>query len=145
MSFEPSVLLVCPTLDLRETLAAALLRAGYKVVIARNFESAKRQLTLTPALLIAELKLGAYNGLQLALRSQAVGIPAVVVADKSFEHEVEQLGAVWLSSETAAAGDVQTVIMRVLQGVQVVQSSYWYESEQAGQVQVPLTNSPVVH
>ena len=45
-----------------------------------------------PRLLISEIKLGAYNGLHLAVRSLAVGIPAITIGDSTFSSDAEQLG-----------------------------------------------------
>jgi len=145
MSLERSVLLVSPGCLLTRGPAVALSRAGYRVVIARTFESGKAQLTRLPDVLVTELKLGEFNGLQLALRSRASGIPAVVVADSSFEHEIEQLGAIWISPEVAASEELEAVLQQLLQSAPMHdRSTAWFDAgtiEPAANVDT-LLNSP---
>jgi DNA-binding response OmpR family regulator len=85
-------------------LATALLSwlgsAGYELAIVTNFAAAKALLETQPALIISEIKLGEYNGLHLALRARAAGIPAVVVGppDAVLQKDAQELGAVYLTS-----------------------------------------------
>jgi len=95
-----TALLVAPNKSLSTALSNSLRRAGYRLTVVGTFDAAKRVLNRHPDVLITELKLAEYNGLQLVLRGQTLGIPSIVVADKTFEHEVEQFGAAWLSPET---------------------------------------------
>jgi DNA-binding NtrC family response regulator len=106
---------VIPTSRLNKALVPALRRAGYRVITATTFDSAKAQLSTGTDLLITELKLGEYNGLQLALRGRASGIPAIVIADSSYEQEIERLGAIWISPEGAASEELQVLVANVLQ------------------------------
>jgi hypothetical protein len=106
MSLFRTVLLVSPTSRLSRAVTTFIQRAGCHVALAGNFQSGKLQMDAAPDLVITELKLGEYNGLQLALRGRATGIPVIVLADDSYEHEVEQLGAVWMSPEAAASDEL---------------------------------------
>jgi DNA-binding response OmpR family regulator len=125
MGLERRVLLVSPSLLLVKGLGPDTRHAGYRVMVARTFESAKSQLYGATALLVTELKLGAYNGLHLALRCRASGIPAIVVADKTFEQEVEQAGAFWMSPESATSEELHTAITRLLQDAHTLQAYPW--------------------
>ena len=107
-------LLVTPNLSLSNALAATARRAGLDVYATRTFRDARRQLDSLPSLLITDLKLGEYNGLHLVLRCQSVGIPSIVVADDSFEIDVERLGATWMSPEAAVSDELQPVVSRLL-------------------------------
>lgn len=125
---ERAVLVVSPSPNLSRALARAVRRTGYQLVVAGTFEAAKARLADRPGLIITELKLGAYNGLHLALRGSVSGIPAIVVADKAFEHDVEHAGAVWVSPETVVSSDLTATIARVLQGPSSTHPVYpWYE------------------
>ena len=56
----------------RRALTALLCNAGYETTAAASFEEARSALDKdTPDLLIAHLRLGAYNGLHLFLRGRA--------------------------------------------------------------------------
>ncbi len=129
MSLERSVLLVSPT-GLGNAVAPIVRRVGCRLTLARTFQTAKSQLTNAPDLLITELKLAAYNGLQLALRSLAAGIPTIVISDRSFEHDVEQLGAIWMSPEDAASDELQNVITRLLHESGAQNAAYsWMDAD----------------
>ena len=128
MSLQRTVLLVSPTPSLAKALSAAIRRMGHHVLVARTFEGAKRYLTAAPHLLVTELKLGAYNGLHLALRAGATEIPAVVIADDSFDQEVEQVGAVRVSAESAEGDGFRAQVLRLLQGIGASHSVFpWYD------------------
>jgi CheY-like chemotaxis protein len=123
MAVEKRVLVVTPTASVARALTAAVLRLGYVAVVVKNFTDAKKQLATLPHLLITELKLGEFNGLQLALRAMSIDIPAVVVADSSFEHEVEQLGAYWSSPDLLQGDGLQNIMVRLVQGAG--DSGFW--------------------
>lgn len=128
MSLQRTILLVSPTPSLARTLSAAIRRMGHHVLVTKTFEGAKRYLTAMPHLLVTELKLGAYNGLHLALRAGATAIPTVVIADDSFEHEVEQVGAVRLSAESVAGDGFRAQVIRLLQGIGAGHPVFpWYD------------------
>lgn len=85
-------------------LATALLSwlgsAGYELAIVTTFAAAKALLETEPALIIAEVKLGEYNGLHLALKARALNIPTIVVGphDPVLERDAEELGASYVTS-----------------------------------------------
>ena len=101
MAQDRTVLVVSPTPSIAQALTFSVRRSGYQPVVVARFADAKQHLTALPHLLVTELKLGEYNGLQLAIRAMGLSIPTIVVADASFENEVENLGSMWVSPETA--------------------------------------------
>jgi DNA-binding NtrC family response regulator len=115
MNLGQRVLVVAPSARSSRSLAQFVRRAGYRPTVVTTFKAAKSLLASRPDLLVTELKLGEYNGLHLALRSRTLGVPAIVVADKTFEHEAEQVGAVWLSPEGAEGGELPAAMMRLLE------------------------------
>jgi hypothetical protein len=81
MGFPAQVLLVGRSGGVAAALAPDLDAAGYRTLVANEFGEAKALLAKRPSVLITEIKLGAYNGLHLAIRAQALGTPAVVIGD----------------------------------------------------------------
>src|SRR5258708_30583504 len=81
MGIATQVLLVGRSGGLACTLAPDLSAAGYRTLVASDFGEAKALLAKRPSLLITEVKLGAYNGLHLAIRARAVGTPTLVIGD----------------------------------------------------------------
>ena len=88
----------------RDTLAGwveLLHAAGYRVTGAASFEEARRALASAPDLLITEVRLGAYNGLQLIIRARAHNphLSAIVLTafpDVVIKAEAERLNAVYV-------------------------------------------------
>jgi DNA-binding response OmpR family regulator len=80
----------------REGLKQILERAGYTAVTAATFQDGERALqTERPDLLIVDVRLGEYNGLQLIITSERK-IPAIVLtgyADKVLEDDAHHEGA----------------------------------------------------
>ncbi|HUE86394.1 MAG TPA: hypothetical protein VMO26_09980 [Vicinamibacterales bacterium] len=150
MSLQRTILLVSPTPSLAKALSSAIQRLGHHVQITKTFEGAKRYLSDLPHLLVTELKLGAFNGLHLALRAGASDIPTVVIADDSFEHEVEQVGALRLSAESAVGDDFSNQVLRLLQGAAASHSVFpWYDDLDSGEgvhpgQMVPRTVSTII-
>ena len=127
MSIQKTVLVVSPTPSLAQHLQDSIRRCGYTPVIVRNFAEGKAQLDARPQLLVTEMKLGAFNGLHLALRGAPM-IPAIVIADSTFEHEVAQLGATWMSPTGAGSAEVDDVLERVMQDSPMSDACSWYEN-----------------
>src|SRR5689334_12372390 len=98
MQMSRSALVVAATPALAAHLCDWLKPAGWVVTTADSYASAKSRLELGTDLLVTELELGDYNGLQLALRAQNSGVPAVVVGkeDQVLERDAEQLGSAYL-------------------------------------------------
>ena len=80
-------------------LAEMLNQAGYDVVTAGTFQEARRVLRESPPdLMIADVRLGSFNGLQLVISGQ-VRVPAIVItgyADAVLEAEARRGGAEYL-------------------------------------------------
>jgi DNA-binding response OmpR family regulator len=81
-------------------------RANFEVVTATNFNDARFALTQNPPdLLITDIRLGEYNGLQLVATSSR-SIPAIIVTgypDTVLEAEAHRLGAEYLVKPISAA------------------------------------------
>jgi CheY-like chemotaxis protein len=126
MSVARTVLVVSPTPSLAKAAVAAARANGYQAIVVQSFNQAKKHLGMNPQLLVTELKLGEFNGLHLALRAAASDIPAIVIADASFEHEVEHLGALWVSQEAAGGHALQTAMLRLVQGEGASRTNFGY-------------------
>ena len=93
------VLVVDPDPADRIFVITALTAAGFSVRAADNYHEAKALLVATrPLILLTEVRLGAFNGLQLALRARAgtPKIPVVVLSawhDKVLQRDAESTGA----------------------------------------------------
>jgi DNA-binding NtrC family response regulator len=77
--------------------------AGYEVALVGTFAAAKAQLKAVPDLVITDVKLGAYNGLHLAVRAHSAGIPVIAMGadDSVLEREAAALNARWLGPAPA--------------------------------------------
>jgi hypothetical protein len=80
-----------------------------------TFTAAKALLETKPALVISELKLGEYNGLHLALKARAVGIPAIIVGpqDSVLQRDAGDLGATYLTTVLRRSQVLDLVAERV--------------------------------
>ena len=90
------VLIVDDDKTTREGLAEFLEEAGYEAVAVGTFEDASRLLRASPPdLLIADVRLGPFNGLQLVISSPRP-IPAIIItgfADPVLEADARRRGA----------------------------------------------------
>jgi DNA-binding NtrC family response regulator len=84
-------------------LGAWLASEGYSVTCVSTFAAARLYLQMKPGVVITELKLGAYNGLHLAVRANATRIPVVVLGERDafFEREARQLGTTYIAYDDA--------------------------------------------
>jgi len=98
MQTPRSALVVAATPSLADHLCEWLKPAGWIISTANSYASAKCLLAFGVDLVVTELELGDYNGLQLALRTQNSGVPTVVVGheDAVLERDAGQLGSVYL-------------------------------------------------
>src|SRR5919204_3282780 len=101
MSKEPDILIVEDDRDTLAGLMALLRSVGYCVMGAEAFEEGRRALEKKPALLITDVRLGAFNGLQLLIRARAEApdLAAIVLtgySDVVVRSEVERLGALYV-------------------------------------------------
>ena len=74
---DPShkVLVVAQDTRLAMTLVSLLRESGCEPAVTTSYSAGRDQLDAGPAFVIAEVRLGAYNGLHLALKARAKGIP----------------------------------------------------------------------
>jgi DNA-binding response OmpR family regulator len=95
----PTILIVDDHRVTRLGLAEMLSEAGYDVVTAATFQEARRILNDSPPdLLIADVRLGSFNGLQLVISGRR-RVPAIVMtgyADAVLEAEARRGGAEYL-------------------------------------------------
>jgi len=113
-----SALIVDPVLSDALFSVAAVSSLGFHVTVADNFHEALERLRVPPALLIADIRLGEYNGLHLVLRGKAVkrDLAAIVtsaVADAVLQSEAEQLGATFVLKPTRTE-ELHAAISRTL-------------------------------
>jgi DNA-binding response OmpR family regulator len=95
----PDVLLVAPDSRVAARVLSYLTEAGMRVTLVDDFETGREQLqSLSPDLLISEVRLGDYNGLHLALRASSCGIPAIILGDEDvvLKREARNMGAAYL-------------------------------------------------
>jgi len=121
---QPRVLLVAPDGGIVRGLAPTLRAAGYLPKLVTEFAAAKEALAARPDLLITELKLGAYNGLHLAIRAGVQGIPTLVVGnpDAVLEAEARRQHATYLTSPVTT-DHVLAVVGELLAAAQHVRRS----------------------
>jgi CheY-like chemotaxis protein len=98
-----SVLVVDSQPDQLALNSRTLSDLGYEVTAVSTFEEAKRRLSAPQplALLIADIRLGPYNGLHLALRARSLHANiCIIITDRShdaaLEREARSVGAVYI-------------------------------------------------
>ena len=99
----PHVVLLAEDDDATLTgLAAYLHAAGYSVVPALTFADAHRLMPfIRPDVVVADVRLGKYNGLQLAVQAGSLDPPPAVIVTSGFKDsvitaEAKRLGATFL-------------------------------------------------
>ena len=113
-----SALIIDPVLSDAMFSVAAATSLGFRVTVADTFQEALERLRIPPVLLIADIRLGEYNGLHLVLRGKAAkrDLAAIVtsgVADPVLQPEAEQLGATFVLKPTTAR-ELRAAICRTL-------------------------------
>ncbi len=102
MTLQRRILLVDDDRQVLRGLTDMLQADGYDIVSCDRFTDAKAYLAeQCPDLMITDVRLGAYNGLQLALyaRSRHATMPVIVLTgfeDPTLREEAERSGAVFL-------------------------------------------------
>jgi DNA-binding NtrC family response regulator len=110
------VLVVAATPALASQLEWCVRAAGHRPTVVTTFAAAKGSLERHPRpdLVISEIKLCEYNGLHVAVRGHAVGVPAIVVGEKTFKREAEALAATWLSPDSLDGEALPAAIARLV-------------------------------
>jgi CheY-like chemotaxis protein len=113
-----SALIVDPALSDVLFLVAIVSSLGFHVTVADTFADGLERLRLQPALLIAEIRLGEYNGLHLVLRGKSAkpNLAAIVtstVPDPVLQLEAEQLGATFVLKPIAEE-ELRAAIVRTM-------------------------------
>lgn len=98
MNPSPQLVIVANAPALADDLRTWLVAEGYRPTVETTFASAKVRLRTHPQLVITQLRLGAYNGLHVALHARCEGVRAVVIGepDTVLERDAEQLGATYV-------------------------------------------------
>jgi len=111
------VLLVDDDPEVVHTLRDVLESAGYRVLAATSFEDGKRLLADSPppAVLITDVRLGMFNGLQLAvLRPPSTAV--IVISgflDHTLEAETKRLGGVYMLKPVSSKALIEAIEMAV--------------------------------
>jgi DNA-binding response OmpR family regulator len=108
MAGEKVILIVEDDRDTLDSWVEMLQSAGYRVAAAASFEQGRRALESSPDMLITDIRLGAYNGLQLVVRARLANasLPVFVVTafhDPVLQEETEGLGAIYVRKPVDAA------------------------------------------
>lgn len=119
MAHRVLVVASCPVVA--DTIAAWLASDGHETTVVSDFASAKPQLDANPPdLLIAQIKLGAFNGLHLAIRARArkQAIASIVIgdADSVLQAEARQQHVRYLTEpleETTFSATAREAMIRV--------------------------------
>ncbi len=115
MSALKSILVVDDDRQVLRYLTEVLQEAGFDTVSCERFLDAKGMLaTSRPDLLLTDLRLGAYNGLQLAIlaRERHPGLPVIVLTgyeDPTLRDEAIRSGAQFLVKPVIRAVLLETV------------------------------------
>lgn len=97
------VLIVDDQPEVLRTIAQLVASGGHEVVALARFDEARQFIDTTPPdVLVTDVRLGAFNGLQLALHMRAAKPDAPIVVLSAYEDtmirgESERIGARWLS------------------------------------------------
>jgi DNA-binding NtrC family response regulator len=99
MNIRSQLVIVAETPGLANDLRTWLVADGYRPTVATTYASAKVHLQTRPRLVISQMKLGEYNGLHVALRARAEGIPTVVVgeSDMVLERDAREFGVTYVT------------------------------------------------
>ena len=112
------VLLVEEDSIIREELACGLASRGYAVRAVGTFAEGKDALASHPPdLLIAGVRLGAYNGLHLIIRARAQRptLPAILttpIADPALAVEAERCGALYCADPLSALSELVVALLQ---------------------------------
>jgi DNA-binding NtrC family response regulator len=114
-----SALIVEPALPEALALASALTACRFDVIVADTFQKAKASIAASPpVILITEIRLADYNGLQLVLRGKSIrpDMAAIVLSDATdmgLQADAEAIGATYML-KPVTAGDLRAAVFRTL-------------------------------
>jgi FixJ family two-component response regulator len=102
MSVRRQAVVVVTDARLADTIVESLATLGFAARVVREFAAARAELDgSAPDLLVAQIKLGAYNGLHLAIRARSRGAKTPIVllgdADSMLQAEAERHQAAYLT------------------------------------------------
>lgn len=115
MSTARRVLIVDDQEEVLRTLGALVASGGYEVVTCSRFDDAKRFIDTTPPdILVTDVRLGAFNGLQLVLHMRAAHPTGPIVVLSAFDdavirQEAEHSGAVFLTKPVTRQGLLEAI------------------------------------
>jgi len=117
-----SVLIVDSQPTQLDMCARTLTTIGYDVTAVTTFEGAKRRLAAPQplTLLIADIRLGPYNGLHVALRARSLHPRiCIIITDRAYdpmlERQARQIGAMYVVKPVSAA-KVAELVTQLLKG-----------------------------
>jgi DNA-binding response OmpR family regulator len=102
MATAKAILIVDDDRDTLDSWSELLQREGYRVAAAASFDEGRQALeSAAPDMLITDIRLGPYNGLQLVVRARTANstLPVLVITafhDPVLQTETERLGAVYV-------------------------------------------------
>lgn len=119
MRLRPTVLVVEDDAATRKGLDALLTADGYHVVVAEGYDDGRRALlSAQPDLVVTDLRLGGFNGLQLLIFSPSP-VPAIVVtgfADPVLEEQARRLGATFVLKPIVPRALLQLIEQKLAEG-----------------------------
>jgi hypothetical protein len=150
------VLVVAATPALASRLEWYVRAAGHRPTVVTTFAAAKGSLERHPRpdLVISEIKLCEYNGLHVAVRGHAVGVPAIVVGEKTFQRDAEELAAIWLSPDNLDGEALPAAIARLVLLQHSAHTAFpWYpgvvsptvHADDAGDLSDPTPPATILH
>ena len=115
---KAKILIIDDMPELLKGFGMILEDAGYEVVTASTYEEGKQQANEShPDLLLVDIRLGEYNGLQLVAREHAGQHRPVIVMsghpDPYLEEEARRLGAEYVA-KPVAPGELLALIKKAL-------------------------------
>lgn len=103
MSRRLRVLVVMPNPVAARATRDWVQASGFEAVICTSFAGSRRHLRRTPDVVIADVRLGAFNGLHVAIRAQWEGIPSIVIGpdDAVLRKEARALGVSYVTPDVS--------------------------------------------
>ncbi len=117
MSSQPgNILLVAMDQGERNSLAVALEEHGHRVTATANFPEAMQQLKRhPPGIIVTDIRLGAFNGLQLVLLATHLLTTASIVLDDHYDAVLESQAQEFQAGYLVKPVDLSELTTRVSQ------------------------------